>query len=335
MLQAQKEHNGKHASLLIMPTSLIYNWEKEAARFTPSLKPLIYVRSDRSKNVSQFQDYDLVITTYGITRMDVDILSQYYFNYIILDESQAIKNPESIIARSTGLLKSKYKLVLTGTPIENSTLDIWSQMNFVNPGLLGSETFFKNEFLNPIEKKQDERKMQKLHGLIKPFILRRHKSQVATDLPEKIEKVHYSVMTPEQKSKYEEAKVHYRNLIFAEIYKKGARNSSMIILQGLTQLRQIANHPRMIDPQYEASSGKFNDMKYMLENAIREDHKILIFSQFVKHLSLIREILEEMRQEYTYLDGSTRNRQQQVERFQQNDDLKIFLISLKAGGIGL
>ena len=277
----------------------------------------------------------MVLTSYGIARLDVEILKDYYFHYVILDESQSIKNPDSNIAKAVKELKSKYKLILTGTPLENTTLDLWSQMSFINPGLLGKKSFFKNEFLTPIEKQNDEHKAKKLFTIIKPFILRRHKSQVAKDLPKKIENVHYSDMTQEQETRYDEVKSFYRNKILDEIETKGLKQSSFLLLQGLTKLRQIANHPYMVDPDYVDGSGKLDDISRMLENAIEQGHKMLIFSQFVKHLSIVKNMLDEKGIDYAYLDGSSTNRKQIVENFQNNPELKIFLISLKAGGLGL
>ena len=335
LLQAQKEHSAGQASLLIMPTSLIYNWQLEASKFTPELKVLLYTGTGRDKNPEQFANFDLVVTSYGITRIDLDILSSYYFNYIILDESQAIKNPDSLIAKSVNDLKSRYRLILTGTPLENSTFDLWSQMSFINPGLLGTAKYFKNEFQLPIEKRGDFEKTRKLNVIIKPFILRRQKSQVAKDLPEKFESVKYSQMTPEQEEKYEEVKSYYRNQILDTIEKSGIKKSQLLLLQGLTKLRQIANHPKMIDPDFEGDSGKLEDITYMIESAISEGHKILIFSQFVKHLSLVKAYLEDKKTDFAYLDGSTKDRQGQVEKFQNNEKIKLFLISLKAGGLGL
>jgi SNF2 family DNA or RNA helicase len=335
MLLFQKEQGSKSASLLVMPTSLLYNWEVEAKKFTPSLKIFNYTGTNREKNVEQFQGYDLVLTSYGTTRIDIDHLKNYYFNYIILDESQAIKNPDSNIAKAVRELKCKNRLILSGTPIENSTLDLWSQMAFVNPGLLGTQGFFKNEFLNPIEKKQDEVKTKRLYSIIKPFILRRHKSQVATELPEKIENVTYCKMTPAQEQEYEKVKSNYRNLILESIEEKGMNSSQLLLLQGLTKLRQIANHPKMVDGEYEGDSGKLEDVIHMLQNALGNNHKILIFSQFVKHLSIFRDYLDKQKMNYAYLDGTTKDRQGQVDLFQNNEDVKIFLISLKAGGVGL
>jgi SNF2 family DNA or RNA helicase len=335
MLQHQKEQGSQNASLLIMPTSLIYNWEMEAKKFAPKLKIFNYTGTHREKNVAQFEGYDLVLTSYGTTRIDIEHLKNYYFNYIILDESQAIKNPDSNIARAVRDLKSKFKLLLTGTPIENSTMDLWSQMSFINPGLLGTQSFFKNEFLLPIEKKHDELKTKRLYSIIKPFILRRHKAQVATELPEKIESIQYCKMTPEQEQEYEKVKSNYRNMILESIEEKGVSSSQLLLLQGLTKLRQIANHPKMVIDDYVGDSGKLEDAVHMLQNALKNNHKILIFSQFVKHLSIFRNYLDKEKIEYAYLDGTTKDRKSQVDLFQNNDHIKIFLISLKAGGLGL
>ena len=335
LLQAQKEQKALGASLLVMPTSLVYNWEMEAKKFTPKLKTFTYTGTNRDKNPEKFAKYDIIITSYGIVRLDVDLLKKYRFNYVILDESQAIKNPGSNIAKAVRDLNSKNRLILTGTPLENSTMDLWSQMNFINPGLLGTQSFFKNEFLNPIEKHGDQAKTEKLYSIIKPFILRRHKSQVATELPEKTENIQYSAMLPDQEAEYEKVKAYYRNEILENIETKGLNKSQIILLQGLTKLRQIANHPKMADEGYEGTSGKLWDVAFMLDSAIMEGHKILVISQFVKHLSIVGEHLKTMNIDYAYLDGSTKDRQGQVERFQNDKELKVFLISLKAGGLGL
>lgn len=334
LLLAEKKA-GAGTTLLVMPTSLIYNWEMEANRFTPELKILNYTGTLRNKDITRFKNYDLVLTSYGITRLDVELLQNFFFNYVILDESQVIKNPTSNIAKAVRELKSRHKLVLTGTPIENTTLDLWSQMTFINPGILGTQTYFRNEYQHPIEKKADEGKSKKLGAIIKPFILRRHKSQVATELPEKVEHVQYSVMTPDQEKRYEEVKGHYREKIFKLIEQEGLGNSRFMILEGLTKLRQLANHPRMTEQGYTGDSGKLEDITHMLENAMAEGHKVLVFSQFVKHLDLVREYLKTNKIDFAYLDGSSTDRKEQVERFNREAQLKVFLISIKAGGLGL
>jgi len=334
MLQAEKEA-GHGTTLLIMPTSLVYNWEMEASKFAPHLKVLNYTGTLRNKDVKRFEKYDIVLTSYGITRLDIELLKNFYFNYIILDESQVIKNPSSNIAKAVRELKSRYRLVLTGTPLENTTMDLWSQVTFINPGMLGSQTYFRQEYQVPIEKKGDEAKSRKLNSIIKPFVLRRHKSQVATELPEKVENIQYSVMTAEQEKRYEETKAYYRGRILDLIDKEGMGNSRFMILEGLTKLRQLANHPKMIEPSYTGDSGKLEDITHMLENAMAEGHKVLVFSQFVKHLTLVRQYLKSNKIDYAYLDGASIDRKEQVDRFNKDPKVKAFLISIKAGGLGL
>lgn len=335
LLVYQKEMGAEGSSLLVVPTSLVYNWELEAKKFAPSLNIFIHAGSFRTKNVSQFTNQDLIITTYGTLRQDAEFLHNHYFNYVILDESQAIKNPTSITTHEVSRLRARNRLILTGTPVENTTLDLWSQMNFVNPGLLGTLGFFKKEFLIPIEKNHDDKRIKKLHSIIKPFILRRQKSQVATELPDKVENIVYTHMTEHQEKEYEKAKSFYRNKILEEVDEKGPNNSRILLLQGLIRLRQLANHPGMVESDYKGGSGKMEDVLEMLDNAIRERHKVLVFSQFVKHLDLLRTELDKLGTTYAYLDGATRDRREQVEFFQNNPDVPLFLISLKAGGTGL
>ncbi|WP_215225256.1 DEAD/DEAH box helicase [Echinicola shivajiensis] len=335
LLAHEKERTEGATSLLVMPTSLIYNWELEARKFTPNLRILVYTGSQRIKDSSRFSKYDLVLTSYGITRLDVDILKDFFFNYIILDESQAIKNPGSIISKAVNQLVCRHRLILTGTPVENGTMDLWSQMNFVNQGLLGTQGMFKKQFLQPIEKMNDMDKATKLHAMIKPFVLRRLKTQVATDLPEKVINVKYSNMTSDQEKAYEEVKAYYREKIVQEMSIPGMNRQAFTLLRGLTQLRQIANHPRLTDPTYAGDSGKMEDIIHMLDSTAREGHKVLVFSQFVKHLAIVKEYLDTHHIPYAYLDGTTKDRQAQVKAFQENEKVKIFLISLKAGGVGL
>ncbi|HLT07376.1 MAG TPA: SNF2-related protein [Cyclobacteriaceae bacterium] len=335
LLAFQKELNPLSTSLLIMPTSLIYNWELEAKKFTPDLKILVYTGTQRVKDSAIFHNYDLVLTSYGITRLDIDILKAFHFNYIILDESQAIKNPNSIITKAVNMLSCQHRLTLTGTPVENGTLDLWSQMNFINKGLLGSQGVFSKQFLQPIEKKNDKDKATKLHAIIKPFVLRRLKTQVATDLPEKVIQVKYSTMTSEQEKCYEEVKHYYREKIISEIQGVGINKQQFTLLRGLTQLRQIANHPKLIESDYKGESGKLEDIMYMIRSTVSEGHKVLVFSQFVRHLALVKDFLQKEGIRYAYLDGATTHRQAEVEAFQNDEHIPIFLISLKAGGVGL
>jgi SNF2 family DNA or RNA helicase len=334
-LQALKSEGVKHPTLLVMPTSLLYNWQKEAERFTPKLKVLVHSGTLRTKDTRHFGEYDLILSSYGVLRLDIDFIEKFRFEYVILDESQAIKNPSSNISRAVRLLNCKNRLILTGTPLENNTMDLWSQMTFVNPGLLGSQSYFKDKYQLPIEKKQDEAATKRLYGKIKPFMLRRHKSQVATELPEKIDSVQYCDMSEEQEKVYEETKAYYRNMILDHIEQQGINKSQLVVLQGLTKLRQIANNPLMVDEDYKGDSGKDSDVIHKLKSVIEGGSKVLVFSQFVKHLSIIRQYLEKHKICHSYLDGSTKDRKKEVEKFQEDPDIKVFLISLKAGGVGL
>jgi SNF2 family DNA or RNA helicase len=324
-----------YTSLIVMPISLIHNWLNEAEKFTPNLKIFVYKGTDRIKDIKQFEDYDIVLTTYGIVRVDHELLAQKRFNYIILDESQVIKNPNSKVSKMVKTLKSNHRLILTGTPVENSVDDLWSQMNFLNPGLLGSYKVFKEEFATPIQKNLDEEKLNKLQQLIKPFILRRTKEQVAPELPPKQELLYFSEMSDEQKKLYEETKSNIRNSILESIEQNGMNNTQFFILQGLLKLRQIANHPLLVDPNFEGDSGKFNDIVYSIETAMSKGHKILVFSQFVSHLQILKQHIAKNNIPFAYLDGQTKDREAAINHFRLNDDVKLFLISLKAGGVGL
>ncbi|MCA5004221.1 DEAD/DEAH box helicase [Sphingobacterium bovistauri] len=339
LLQKQKEElkSTDHAktSLLVLPTSLVYNWQKEADKFAPDLRILMHVGSNRFKDAYAFTHFDLVITTYGIVRSDEELFSKFFFNYIILDESQNIKNPTSKSFKSIKSLKGRNKLALSGTPIENSVSDIWSQMHFTNPGLLGSYSFFQKEFVIPIEKKKDENTARRLQAIIKPFVLRRTKSQVATELPPKTEQIVYCEMNEAQAEIYESTKSEYRNALLEGAVNDNAKGNQIALLQGLTKLRQLANHPRMVDASYSKKSGKFDAVINMLESISTEGNKVLIFSQFVKHLELFKEYFNTHKIPFAYLDGATKDRAQAVQEFKENEDVKIFLISIKAGGVGL
>ena len=339
LLQKNKEdaeaQGGKCTSLIVMPTSLIYNWLNEAKKFAPKLKMMVHTGTFRNKQPEVFGKYDVVITTYGITRIDIDVLKAFYFDYIILDESQNIKNPSSKSYQAVKLLKSGFKLILSGTPVENSVNDLWTQMSFINPGLLGSQKFFMDEFVTPIEKKKDEEKARKLQALIKPFVMRRTKEQVATELPPKTENLFYCQMSDEQANVYEEVKSEYRNELLKSLEDGTFAQAQMQVLQGLIKLRQIANHPSMIDENYEGDSGKFESVTHTLMNVLDGGHKVLIFSQFVKQLTIYRQHFEQEHIPYTYLDGSTQNRGEIVKKFQEDENTRVFLISIKAGGVGL
>ncbi len=257
------------------------------------------------------------------------------FHYIILDESQYVKNPSSKTYKAVMKLKGAHRLVLTGTPIENSLSDLWAQMNFLNKGILGNQPFFRRFFITPIEKHNDSDQQEKLRILIRPFILRRTKEEVARDLPPVMEQVVICEMSEKQFTTYETEKSIIRNSILADIEREGVKNASMIILTGLSRLRQLANHPEMLDDFQDIKSGKYEEIFRMLENVVAENHKVLVFSSFVKHLELLRKGIQRNKWKHSILTGSSVNRGDIIKEFQDDPDNRIFLISLKAGGVGL
>lgn len=336
----------KGPTLIVMPPSLVYNWENELAKFAPNIKVFKYVSALRSKLLKPLYTSQVILTTYGVVRNDLDILGKIDFEYVVLDESQLIKNPDSQSYKAVKQLNAKHRLTLTGTPVENSLVDLWSQLSFTNPGLLGGYETFKREFVLPIEKRNDEQARKRLKSLINPFILRRTKEQVAQDLPPLTERIFYTEMTERQAELYEREKSHYRNMILQNIEKEGVEKSKMMIFQGLMKLRLIANHPQLttldkldettvIDEHQHIGAGKFNEVVRLLETLKKENHKVLIFSQFVKHLNLFKEWFEQHHIPYSYLIGNTTNRRDVITEFEGSDDIKFFLISLKAGGVGL
>ncbi len=323
------------ASLIVMPCSLLFNWEREAANFTPDLRVAIHHSAMRFSEPEQFDNYDLVLTTYGTMLRDIELLRRYRFRYAILDESQAIKSPLAETAKAARLLNAQRRLALTGTPVENSTLELWSQFAFLNPGLLGNLDYFRKAFVTPIEQKQDAETARFLRRMVYPFILRRTKDQVAPELPPRSERLLEVDMELAQRRLYIRQRDYYRALLLGLIDNAGIDNARMQVLEGLLRLRQICNHPRLIEPDFRGSSGKFELLIETLETLAAEGHKALVFSQFVQMLALIREALNARRIPYAYLDGQTRQRQQEVDRFQSDETLRFFLISLKAGGVGL
>lgn len=335
-LSGETNHSDRlSASLIVLPSSLVHNWANEISKFAPGLKMLKHIGGNRETDFSGFDQYDVILTTYGVVRNEIEWLRGYEFFYVVLDESQVIKNPESKVFQAVAELKSRYRLVLTGTPIENSLSDLWSQMNFVNPGLLGDLSFFRHNFILPIEKESNEERQEHLKQLIRPFILRRTKNEVASDLPELTEQIRYCNMTESQKNVYEEEKSKARNEILDSITNVGVEKSALIVLQALTRLRQIANHPAMVNPSYEGDAGKFEEVISNIEEMIAEDHKVLIFSSFVKHLDLFKAYFDSIQRKYSMLIGETRNREEVIRQFQEDPENRFFLISLKAGGVGL
>ena len=330
--------SGLATSLICMPTSLIHNWLNEFNKFAPSLKIYIYTGAKRlkSREIGKIiRHYHVVLTSYGIIRNDIEFLKHYKFHYFILDESQYIKNPNSKIYEAITQIECDKRMALTGTPIENSLTDLWAQMNFVNKGLLGNLTFFKRQFVVPISKSKNEDQEEKLQKLIEPFVLRRTKEKVAKELPPVTEQVMYCDMTAEQKKIYDSEKSGIRNELLKTFQNSGVEKSTFLALQGLTRLRQLANHPKTVVPEYEGESGKFNLIVDNLGSITDENHKVLVFSSFVKDLELIEEVLKIRRIKYSKLTGSTTNRKSVVDNFENDENCKVFLISLKAGGVGL
>ena len=324
-------------SVVVCPKSLLYNWKSEAAKFAPDLKVCIYNGLGRHKLIGDFSDVDLLIMSYGTLRNDTELMKKFEFRLMVLDESQAIKNPSSLTARNLLKIPVKKRIALTGTPIENTLADVWSQMNFLNPGLLGSFTYFEKNFIKPIEKTGNERKTKELKRFIDPFVLRRTKGQVMKDLPPKIEKIHYCEMNEEQEELYEKVKSQYRNEILSHVNQVGINKSRLKIFNGLMHLRQLALNPILKEHEYQGSSGKDEEIIHMLVRAIENGHKILLFSQFVGYLKNIAEILKEQHIEFCYLDGSMdeKDRAEQIDLFQEKEGIKVFLLSLRAGNSGL
>jgi non-specific serine/threonine protein kinase len=333
--QGQASAEKEAATLLIVPKSLITNWQRESEKFTPSLKFLEYMGNFRNKDVSIFNEYDIVLTTYGTMLRDIEILRGYHFHHVILDESQAIKNPLAKSAKAARLLKADHRIVMTGTPVENNTFELWSQFAFLNPDLLGNMDYFKHAFANPIESGNDEKAMAMLKSLVYPFIMRRTKEQVAPELPPRTERIVYTDMDAAQKKLYTQTREKYRAELLGLIESDGMNDARFKILEGLLRLRQIAIHPALVDKKYKGEAPKFEILLKTLETLQAENHKALIFSQFVETLKLVRKELDARKIKYMYLDGQTQNRQEKVDEFQSNDALSFFLISLKAGGVGL
>ena len=325
----------KKCNLIIAPTSVIFNWIREIERFTPELNILVHYGTRRSKDFRRVKKYPLILTTYGHLRRDVVFLKEIMWNYVILDESQNIKNPQSETSKAVRLLESSHKLALTGTPVENNTMDLWSQFAFINPGLLGDQNFFKDAFMRPIEKEGNVQVAASLKRLIFPFILRRTKEDVAKELPPKVESIIYSPMSEEQEKLYDKWRMSYRDSIMEDIESKGLNKSKFRVLEGLTKLRQISCHPQLVDKNYMHTSGKFDALMEMVEEIVSENHKVLIFSQFVQMLQIVRRQFDTDTIPYSYLDGSTKDRETPVREFQEDENVQIFLISLKAGGTGL
>ncbi len=338
MLHHYKAINNSLKAIVVCPTTLIYNWRNEVEKFTPSLGWYIHHGSIRSRSAEDLQKHDIIITTYGTLRSDIQLLLKINFDYVVLDESQAIKNPASKVTRAACLLNAKNRLCMSGTPLQNNTFDIFAQMNFLNPGLLGNMEFFRNEFATPIDKFGEQEQKEHLRKLLYPFILRRTKEQVAKDLPDKTETILFCEMEKEQRKIYDAYRNSYRDKILGAIDEQGIAKSQLTILQGLMKLRQICDSPAILneDEKFPNHSIKLDELAREIEENIG-DHKALIFSQFLGMLALIKKKLVEDNIPFEYFDGSTSatDREKAIQNFQNNDECRVFLISLKAGGVGL
>jgi non-specific serine/threonine protein kinase len=337
-LQFYKEQKTTMSAMVVCPTTLMFNWENEIKKFTPGLTYLIHHGGERHRGKKIFEQYDVVITTYGTLRSDIKFMLENEFDYIVLDESQAIKNPQSKVTKAACLINAKNRLCMSGTPLQNNTFDIYAQMNFLNPGMLGSVEFFRNEFATPIDKFGEPEQKDHLRKLLFPFILRRTKEQVAKDLPAKTETILFCEMEEEQRAIYDAYRNDYRNKILGVISEQGIQKSQLTILQGLMKLRQICDSPAIMnEPEpYPNVSVKLDELSREISENIG-NHKALVFSQFLGMLALIREKLTELGVKYEYFDGSTSaiDREKAIQSFQKNDEVRVFLISLKAGGVGL
>ena len=330
--RAKRDHN---TNLVIVPTSLLFNWQAEVARFAPSINLYINYGNAKIKHHKDFDNYEIILTTYGTLLTDIKFLKDYRFNYIFLDESQAIKNPESQRYKAARMLQSRNKIVLTGTPVENNTFDIFGQLSFACPGLLGNKQQFKDLYSIPIDKFDNTERAKELQQKIKPFVLRRTKKQVAKELPDKTEMIIYCEMGEAQRKIYNAYEDELRNFI-ANKEEENLSKNSMYVLKGITKLRQICDSPKIINDQdFKGNiSAKIEVLMEQIDNNASH-HKILVFSQFVTMLDLIREELEIRGVSFEYLTGQTKNRAEVVNEFQNNENVRVFLISLKAGGTGL
>ncbi|WP_312207738.1 DEAD/DEAH box helicase [Empedobacter sp.] len=331
---SQRQKYGHTSNLVVVPTSLLFNWQEEIAKFAPSIRVLLHYGAEREKSIENMHEYEVILTSYGMLLSDIRFLKTMRFNYVFLDESQAIKNPNSERYKSARLLQSRNKIVLTGTPIENNTFDLYGQLSFACPGLLGSKQHFKDIYAVPIDKFEYSKRALELQRKIKPFILRRTKKQVAKELPEKTEMVIYCDMNIEQRKVYDTYERELREFISAtndeEIHK-----NSMHVLTGLTKLRQICNSPVLLKEGHSGDNAvKIEVLTEQIENKSKE-HKILVFSQFVGMLDLIKAELIARNIPFEYLTGQTKDRGAKVQNFQTNENVRVFLISLKAGGVGL
>lgn len=332
---SQRNKVKNNTNLIVVPTSLLFNWQAEIKKFAPSIKVFTVHGANRIKETGNFSGFEIILTSYGTLVSDISHLRNFTFNYVFLDESQNIKNIDSQRYQAARLLQSRNRIAITGTPVENNTLDLYGQLSFACPGLLGSKEFFRDIYSIPIDKFQYRKRALELQQKVAPFILRRTKQQVAKELPEKTEIVLYCEMGVEQRAIYRRYEKEFREFISSKEDEEIAKNP-MHVLRGLTRLRQICNSPALLPDEIpgENASSKIEVLLEQIESK-SNNHKILIFSQFVSMLNLIRIELNAHNIGYEYLSGATTKRELVVNNFQNNENIRVFLISLKAGGTGL
>ncbi|HLP47422.1 MAG TPA: DEAD/DEAH box helicase, partial [Candidatus Kapabacteria bacterium] len=338
LLQTLKDKNLLKTSLLVAPVSALPNWEMEIEKFTPGLRFYRHMGSKREKDTVEWHKVDLVITSYATLRNDIDVFNRFEFDHIILDESQNIKNHSSQVSRAIKILKGNRRLALSGTPIENNTMELWSLFDFLMPGYLGTPHWFTQQFASAIERDKDSQRVDLLKKMIYPFILRRKKGEVEAELPEKTEIVSKLRMEDEQLKLYVETAKYYREELEKEMDEKGVSKSSIKILEGMLRLRQLCLFPRLMDEKFGwIPSAKFDHFTELMEDILAEDHKVLVFSQFVAVLKILKSYFDEAGMDYSYIDGATpiADRGRTVKEFQEDHKRRVFLLSLKAGGVAL
>ncbi len=321
-------------SLVVAPRSVLYNWASEAARFAPELRVLVHDGAGREAAEERFAEYDVVLTTYGLLRRDAEALARVSFDYVVLDEAQAIKTARSGSAKAARSLVARHKLALTGTPIENHLGELASLLDFLNPGVLGASSALAH--LAPGSRKLDDESRTLLARGIRPFFLRRTKQEVAPELPSRVEQTIYCELEPEHRRHYDELLAHYRRSLAKRVAEDGMKRSAVQVLEALLRLRQLACHPGLIAKDRRGeTSAKLEALLEHLASARAEGHKALVFSQFTSLLAIVRARLDAQKVTYEYLDGATVDRAKRVERFQTDPECSAFLLSLKAGGVGL
>jgi SNF2 family DNA or RNA helicase len=334
----RQKNPGAAPMLIVCPTSLVFNWMSEAKKFTPELKMLALHGPNRHPLFGQIAQSDIVVTSYALARRDADRYREFEFDTVVLDEAQHIKNRQTQNAQAVKAVKSNHRIVLTGTPLENSVLDLWSIFDFLMPGYLGAAKDFRERYEIPIAKSKDAAAQERLSRRLRPFLLRRLKKDVAADLPPKIEQVSFCELTAEQRGVYQQVIEASRKEVLEAVGAQGLAKSRIVVLTALLRLRQVCCDLRLLKPDGvdgANASGKLEMFSELLEEVIDGGHRVLVFSQFTTMLGLLKDRLTADGIDYCYLDGSTANRGEVVAKFQNNSAIPVFLVSLKAGGVGL